>query len=292
MCKELSVYLDSAMKQQDEISKDDIYALVDIAINEVKRLNLTGETDAQAYKGLVSDQYREIALETIGSYASSNEMFERIYHEHTSIIQADFINIEDVMTKFNDVQSHLNREITRANSTISNLRAQINNLEAKTLLDPLTKAYNRYALQEHLFSILSKIRSEYEVYVLMIDIDDFKTVNETFGHIAGDKVLIFITKILKASLRDGDRVYRLGGEEFLILLNRTDENGAQMVAERILNLTRTNKPLFQNQQVPMSLSIGLTKIQSSDTADSILERADFALCRAKNNGKDCIEAEF
>jgi diguanylate cyclase (GGDEF)-like protein len=169
---------------------------------------------------------------------------------------------------------------------------QVKTLEMKTSLDPLTKAFNRYALQEHLKTVLEKEKLDFEMFALMIDVDDFKLINDLFGHIAGDKVLIFIAKLLKKTLRDGDRVYRFGGEEFIILLNRTDSAGAQLIAERLLNLCRNNKPLFQNQQITVTLSIGLTKIVEGDTMDEIINRSDIALYRAKNNGKNRMEMEF
>ncbi|OHD80535.1 MAG: hypothetical protein A2W83_02670 [Sulfuricurvum sp. RIFCSPLOWO2_12_43_5] len=169
---------------------------------------------------------------------------------------------------------------------------QVKTLELKTSLDPLTKVYNRYALQEHLKVILEKGILDFEIFVLMIDLDNFKQINDRFGHVAGDKVLIFIAKLFKKALRDGDRVYRFGGEEFIIVLNRTDLEGAKLVAERLLSLCRNNKPLFQNQQIPVTLSIGLTKVITADSIDAIIDRSDKALYRAKNNGKDRLEMEL
>ena len=97
---------------------------------------------------------------------------------------------------------------------------------------------------------------------------------------------------MKKALRDGDRVFRFGGEEFIVLLNRTDLDGALMVCERLMSLCRHNQPFFQNVQIPVTMSIGMTKIITDDTIDSIIERSDKALYRAKRNGKDCIEMEF
>ena len=169
---------------------------------------------------------------------------------------------------------------------------QVKNLEVKTSLDPLTKTFNRYALHEHLKTILEKNIVDFEIFVLMVDADNFKMINDQFGHIAGDKVLIFLAKLFKKALRDGDRVYRFGGEEFIIILNRTDIEGAKLVAERLLTLCRNNKPLFQNQQITVTLSIGMTKLQPNDTIDTVIERSDAALYKAKNNGKDRLETEF
>ncbi|WP_295056269.1 diguanylate cyclase, partial [Sulfuricurvum sp.] len=77
-----------------------------------------------------------------------------------------------------------------------------------------------------------------------------------------------------------------------ILLNRTDLEGARLVGERLLSLCRSNKPLFQNQQITVTLSIGMTKLKENDTVDTIIHRSDTALYKAKNNGKDRLEMEF
>jgi diguanylate cyclase (GGDEF)-like protein len=256
----------------------------------------SGEIDLLAYRDTTTDQYKELAIKSIDSYAQTNQQIEKITEEQADLLEQkendSLINFEKITEKFNDIQTHLSDEVARANEVIYTLLEQVKSLEIKTSLDPLTKTFNRYALHEHLRAILDKDILDFEIFALMIDADNFKLINDQFGHIAGDKVLIFLAKLFKKALRDGDRVYRFGGEEFIILLNRTDFEGARLVAERLLTLCRSNKPLFQNQQISVTLSIGMTKLKENDTIDTIIERSDLALYKAKNNGKDRLEMEF
>lgn len=295
-CKELSIHLESVGNRQATIAPAEFAELVLTATHEVLEAYSSGEIDLQAYRNTAADEYKELAIRSIDSYAQTNEKIGQITEEQANLLDEEnpdsLIKFEKITEKFNDIQSHLSDEVTRANEVICTLLEQVKNLEVKTSLDPLTKTYNRYALHEHLHAVLDKDKLDFDIFTLMIDVDNFKLINDEYGHIAGDKVLIFLAKVFKKTLRDGDRVYRFGGEEFIILLNRTDLEGAQLVAERLLTLCRNNKPLFQNKQISVTLSIGITKIKENDTIDTIIERSDTALYRAKNNGKDRLEMEF
>lgn len=293
-CKQLSVQLASISKQQKTIAPSEFAELVATATNEVLESYASGAIDLQSYRDTIADEYKELAIKSIDSYAVTNQKIEKISEEQSELLENNdaLINFDKITEKFNDIQVHLSDEVTRANEVIHTLMEQVKNLEVKTSLDPLTKTFNRYALHEHLKTILEKNVVDFEIFVLMVDADNFKMINDQFGHIAGDKVLIFLAKLFKKALRDGDRVYRFGGEEFIIILNRTDIEGAQLVAERLLTLCRNNKPLFQNQQITVTLSIGMTKLQPNDTIDTVIERSDAALYKAKNNGKDRLETEF
>lgn len=126
----------------------------------------------------------------------------------------------------------------------------------------------------------------------MIDIDYFKNFNDTHGHVAGDKVLIFIANLLKKTLRDGDRLFRYGGEEFTIILNRIDEDGCNIVLDRIVNLIRKSKLHYYGNYFGVTISIGATHIRTDDFPDIFIARADKALYRAKNTGRDKAEIEI
>jgi diguanylate cyclase len=295
-CKELSVHLESARARQSSIDPAEFVEIVTIATQEILESYASGEIDLLAYRDTTADQYKELAIKSIDSYATTNEKIEKISEEHADLIRESnhdaLINFEKITEKFNDIQTHLSDEVMRANDVIHTLMEQVKTLEVKTSLDPLTKTFNRYALHEHLRAILEKKRLDFDIFILMVDADNFKMINDQYGHIAGDKVLIFLAKLFKKALRDGDRVYRFGGEEFIILLNRTDLEGAKMVGERLLNLCRSNKPLFQSQQISVTLSIGLTDVRENDTIDTLIERSDTALYKAKNNGKDRLEMEL
>lgn len=294
-CKELSFHVELATSRQSEISPVEFAELISIATKEVLDLYVSGELELHEYQANQETSYKDLAHLGINAYAQSNEVFERITQEHATLLDHNathHIDMEVLNEKFYDIQNHLNTEISRANSVITTLQEQVKSLETTSTLDPLTKTYNRYALLKHFDDILSKNKNLQELFVVMLDVDNFKSINDRFGHIAGDKILIFIAKLLKKALRDGDKIYRFGGEEFFILLNRTDLDGAQLVANRLLSLCRQNKPLFQNEQISVTISLGLTQMLPDDTLDSLIHRADTALYRAKNNGKDKMEIEL
>lgn len=294
-CKELSVQIDALSTRQTTIDPSEFAELIAIATHEVLDAYASGEFDLLAYRNTSAEEYKEIAQKSIESFSKTNEKIGEITEQQAELLNestAALIDFGKISEKFSDIQNHLSDEVSRANEVINGLMEQVKTLEMKTSLDPLTKTFNRYALQEHLKIILEKEIISFEIFALMIDLDNFKLINDHFGHIAGDKVLIFIAKLFKKALRDGDRVYRFGGEEFIILLNRTDLEGAKLVAERLLSLCRNNKPLFQNQQIPVTLSIGLTQVLAGDSIDAIIDRSDKALYRAKNNGKDRLEMEL
>jgi len=295
-CKELSLQLEATCHPENVMEHGEFMKLVTETTQEIVESYNAGEADLFMCHNSMAEEYKEIALKSIDSYSTTNENIEKISEQQAILFhQANvnkLIDIEQISARFNEIQNHLCEEVSRANGVIHDLMKQIRSLETKNSLDPLTKAYNRYALHEYLQTILFKETLDFDVFALMVDIDNFKQINDGHGHIAGDKVLIFITKLMKKALREGDRVYRFGGEEFIILLNRTDLEGATMVAERLLTLCRQNQPFFQHVQIPVTLSIGLTKIVDGDTIESIISRSDSALYRAKNNGKDRIEMEF
>jgi len=239
------------------------------------------------------DEYQALAKSGIKSYKESNDVMETIHQKQCDIIddatKRQLISEESISKSFEEIQNHMSSEIVRANETITSLSLQLHDLEKKARIDPLTKIFNRQAMDDYMNTKCDMSAHANNFHLLMLDIDDFKHVNDTFGHIAGDKVLIFLANIFKKTLRDGDPVFRYGGEEFVILLNRTDKEGAILAAERILDLVRKNKLLFKSQQMTITLSIGLAHCSAEDTPITIIERADKALYQAKHMGKDQLQ---
>lgn len=241
------------------------------------------------------EEYKSLAKSSILSYQNTNSAIESIKKQQDDTIyqselsQEKLFNSEKITKQFKDIQISMDSEITKANKTISQLHSQLRDLEKKSKIDALTKTFNRQAMNDFMQNRCSKNPHADNFHLLILDIDDFKEVNDTFGHIAGDKVLIFLANIFKKTLRDGDPVFRYGGEEFVIVLSRTNREGAIQVAERILELVRQNKLLFQNEQMSITLSIGLAHCSIDDTPMSIIERADKALYEAKHMGKNQLK---
>ncbi len=244
---------------------------------------------------LFHNAYQDIANKSLSSYADTNANIQKLtkMHEKTLLeCNAQHINLPALTLKFDEIQSHMNNEVKKANEVISQLTTQVKTLEKKSNLDSLTKVFNRRALTTYLKSVCSNNEIPYEFHMLILDIDDFKNINDKYGHVAGDKVLIFIANILKKTLRDGDKVFRYGGEEFIIVLNRIDDALCNKISNRLLSLVRGNKLIYKGEGLRVTMSIGTTVYTKGDTPDSLIARADKALYRAKNSGKNQMHTEM
>ncbi len=234
----------------------------------------------------------DIARESIDSFKESNANLKTITETHTieieSIVESsEEINIPKFKNRIEAFQNDLLQELQRANELIKSLENEIEELQKQSNIDPLTKLYNRKALEIDAKELLKHSQERnLNIATLMIDADDFKKVNDTFGHLAGDKVLILLARLFKLSIREYDRAYRYGGEEFLIIFNRAGKEEAQKVAERIMKAVRSNKLIYKGQVIRITLSMGLTAHQKGDTLESLIERADAAVYQAKHEGKN------
>ena len=167
----------------------------------------------------------------------------------------------------------------------------IDTIKKQNGIDELTQCYNRKEF-ENIFNRLIASTKRYDTYnftVLMFDIDHFKHINDTYGHLAGDYVLKTLSELIRNILRDSDIFARIGGEEFVILLPQTKLHGALKTAQKIKNNVENYKFSFQSFNMPVTISIGITSVIKKDSQFSILDRVDKALYKAKNNGRNCIE---
>jgi diguanylate cyclase (GGDEF)-like protein len=157
------------------------------------------------------------------------------------------------------------------------------------MLDSLTNLYNRRIFDEALTQKVNR-HDMRPVSLLLIDLDNFKQVNDTFGHQAGDQVLKTVAKILKESCRGHDLVARFGGEEFAIILSQTQATTAHAVAQRIRNRLAKTVFTFDDKQLQITASIGLATCQESSTifTSNLVKRADRALYQAKRTGKNKV----
>ena len=161
-------------------------------------------------------------------------------------------------------------------------------LEYFAIHDQLTGLLNRRSLEEMLNRTIAKAKRGVVSFLLYMDLDNFKDVNDTVGHAAGDEVLITLARMLKAGLRTEDVVFRLGGDEFAALLEGMDSRESLLAAER-LRLTIEAHPFEQEGRVfPLSLSIGLIEIDGTLATGELLSHADAAMYRAKAQGKNRI----
>ena len=159
----------------------------------------------------------------------------------------------------------------------------------QALTDPLTGANNRGAMDMVLRREVELARRNNQpLSVILLDIDFFKQVNDTYGHSAGDLCLKSVAGCVRDSIRSSDLLFRCGGEEFLILLSQTELEGATLLAERIRHrVAELNLAVIGGAH--LSVSLGATEMHNDDTAESLFERSDKALYKAKRTGRNKVE---
>lgn len=165
-------------------------------------------------------------------------------------------------------------------------------IQAQATLDSLTELPNRRGFDLLAAQAMHEARREPKpLTALLLDLDHFKALNDTYGHLAGDQVLIGFARDLKSCLRHSDIVCRWGGEEFIVLLKDTDGKTGLMIAEKIRQHVEQQRYAYNSQALHVTVSIGLTTQQPDDTLHSLLSRADHAMYRAKQTGRNRTCAE-
>ncbi|NCO57887.1 MAG: GGDEF domain-containing protein [Nitrospirae bacterium CG18_big_fil_WC_8_21_14_2_50_70_55] len=164
-------------------------------------------------------------------------------------------------------------------------------LEAISVTDELTGMYNRRYFFERLAEYLRAARRHrLPLSLMMIDIDHFKRVNDTYGHPAGDRVLRTIAELIRSGLRASDISARYGGEEFVILLPYTDETEALRLAHRLLTTVSSHPFALPPEAGPITISIGLSRldVEHPVSGEALIARADGALYQAKHGGRNRV----
>ncbi len=181
-------------------------------------------------------------------------------------------------------------EMINAQNRISDYHDEIYHI-AHT--DSLTGLANRKAIQEQLEYLYKKTRASDDHLVAgLLDVDNFKQVNDTYGHHCGDEALKIIARNLQNNLRQGDYVGRWGGEEFLIVIRTHDPEAAEKTFERIRQSIDKAPFLWEGKSIPLSITIGCTGISDKDTTDTAISRADRFLYEGKKTGKNKVVSDI
>ncbi|RMG50238.1 MAG: diguanylate cyclase [Gammaproteobacteria bacterium] len=179
---------------------------------------------------------------------------------------------------------------------IGALRAELADLRLQATLDALTGLGNRKTFDEALARALEQAPGDMAtVCLMMVDIDNFKSINDEYGHLIGDKILRFVAETLRRSVKGRDVVARFGGDEFGVVLEETPPQGAYRLAENIrqtieksaLKRTDTGEPIRN-----ITVSIGVECNRPGDRPDDLIERADQALYESKNKGRNRVTCGF
>jgi len=200
----------------------------------------------------------------------------------------DAIKIYDSERRVRDYQAILEDAVEKRTKDLKDTNVKLHILATT---DSLTGIKNRRSFFESSEPMMPYIKREgQQLAILAIDIDKFKAINDTYGHIKGDEALILVTKTISQTLRKSDIFGRLGGEEFAVTLPNTSLDGATFVAEKMREaIENLNFKSNDSSHIKITISIGITSMtQNDENLEDMLVRADEALYKAKGNGRNQV----
>jgi len=178
--------------------------------------------------------------------------------------------------------AQLLEEIARLRAEVSRLESRVEELDKLAHRDPLVPLANRRGMLRELETMIARHdRHDTPAAVLFVDLNDLKTLNDSFGHMGGDAALVTVAERLLEGTRATDCVARLGGDEFCVLLEHADEKSAIETAERLITIIADGDCSFEGSSLQLSVAIGVTLIEKGDTPATVLARADKAMYRVK-----------
>ncbi len=255
-----------------------------------------GSIDIEASLANVDKIQTDVGGEISGMEAAVNEnndidLLKKIIRtraERLTTTVADYVESEKKqLEEAKDKIEGLTHQTQAMNAEVEGLRHQLMEKQQLLALDPLTGVGNRGGLDKRIEEELARSqRIGFPLSLLLIDIDKFKYVNDTFGHKAGDKVLQTIAKLMSSRIRDTDYVARYGGDEFVILLPGTSAEDAVAVAQSFCNAVKRCDFHSRGQSVEVSLSIGIAEFRKGESSDALFQRADAAMYEVKNTGRN------
>lgn len=234
------------------------------------RAEVRGSSDLEKIKSVVGDRLAEISAKAQEFRAREEQRF----FEQSALAQQMAARVAELERQTSELHRSLHQEQNRSR------------------LDPLTGVPNRGAFDDRLREEIARFkRFRDPVAVLVWDLDRFKQVNDSYGHRAGDRVLQEVAKCFSTRLRSTDVLARFGGEEFVMLLVGTTVNAAAKVADNLRDAVSQLGFHFRDTPVNVTVSCGITELRGGDSAETVFDRADAALYRAKDAGRNtCIAA--
>ncbi|QNM96030.1 GGDEF domain-containing protein [Chitinimonas koreensis] len=206
----------------------------------------------------------------------------------------DLESLEKVLDGLIESTGSVQQTVSASHQDLQELKASIDKIQSDLSInrknleqDPLTGALNRQGL-DHLLAkeVKRSRRAVRPLSVALLDLDRFKQVNDRYGHMVGDKVLMHFASLTRAVIRESDTLVRYGGEEFLILLPETDLNGARYLIDRMGKATARTPFFHQGQPIEVRFSAGVAQLKLDETGNALLLRSDEAMYRAKNGGRN------
>jgi len=240
-----------------------------------KKVGLTLGLYQCAYRQLQQLMLDEIPSDFLQDGISSRD-FRRFIHKVTAL---------DMTLA---IETYHNAYVTDMQDRLDDVHVEKDELHQKVSKDSLTGLFSRDYGLAMLKRHLNEEEAKKELSLIMADIDFFKSVNDTYGHLAGDEVLRQIGALLKSAVRDFDAVCRFGGEEFILILCHSTQDVVLKVAQRIRMLVSNNIVHYDDKDIRVTISQGIAVARLESDTMQLINEADMALYEAKQQGRDCI----
>jgi len=254
-------------------------ALKEMLATLIQRIGTMGDSTGKFYQQVGDYQSR---LEGANDFETLSAVIRGLLTD-TQVMRAD---IQSSRTELLDAR----RKVEAYETRVRELERELSQVSTLVQRDPLTQAMNRRGLEEAFRAEASRAqRYGSALSFLLIDVDDFKKVNDSLGHLGGDRALVHLAQTLHATLRPTDILVRLGGEEFGVMLPSTSIEDAGIVADRLRRELARRPFVFEGRPCALTFSGGLAQWRGNESLEHWLERADAAMYRAKRAGKDRVE---
>ncbi len=248
-----------------------------------------GRKDVQQLQSLMSQRVEDIqaSVSSETDIARLKSSIEQNLGSIKSGVEQFIAKDKERYNKAEQRNKKLQQQIQAMERESDELQKKLNENRQKLMYDTLTGVRSRLSYDEVLEQELQRFERYHEPFSFAIlDIDHFKRVNDRFGHNAGDKALQIVAKMMSRHIRKTDFLFRIGGEEFVLILPKTSLQNARPLVESIRSSVGGASFHFKKEKVDISLSAGLTEMGAQDNAETIYERADRALYDAKEGGRD------
>ncbi|UCH48440.1 MAG: diguanylate cyclase [Betaproteobacteria bacterium] len=292
---ELTEAVDAIIDDKKVLADDDVQEVYQRFIAE-RDESMTEKLQAELRR--VMDEILQQAQAT----AKQAEQYGNELAEHTDALQSggfDEGKLSKVIDELINGAQGMRHSVTELQTTVEvqsqeveSLKRELQQAISEAMTDPLTGLKNRRAFDRVFSSMIEDSAGAKNGHaLLMLDVDHFKKVNDTYGHVFGDKALRSIAHVLQTTVKGGDPVARFGGEEFAVLLPDTAVEGAKVVAEKIREAVENGRirGTSKTEDVgKITISIGVAAYKQGDTPEGLIERADQALYQSKSNGRNRV----
>mgnify|MGYP000114741760 CR=1 FL=1 len=280
------------------ISESDLPALKATQADYLRSFGIAFDTEAFfSYRLLVGETHKRVGL-NLGLYQCAYRQLQQLMldaipdgFEEAGINGrrlCGFVHKTVALDMTLAIETYHASHLHDLEESLDELRSEGVDLRKKVITDNLTGLVSRDHAEGVLQQHLDRLHERQTMCVVMADIDYFKKINDTYGHLAGDEVLRQISRCLEDAVREFDTVSRYGGEEFMIILSKASPDTARRVAERIRTRVKKARIEYGGHVLSVTISQGIAEVVKDDTVNGLLQRADVALYLAKMQGRDRI----